>query len=286
AACACASSANAARLRPSCRRACSAPSTAPRATGACSWALPPTTAAAGTWPRHAGGWPRAYATGNWTRRPSTSTCWARNWRCTACRSRTCSCAPAANSASATSCCGNLHTASCGSRISCGRTWTGRRWIAHWPIMAGASGASAAPPRRWQPAQTTHEALFVKQRIVTALVLTPLAIAAVLLLPSPLFVALVAALLLVGLWEWTRLAGFDGHPRRLVLVALHAALMALLARFGWPHLFAPIALVGVAWWLLSLLWLSRFQLGADLSRKRNRWPKLLAGTLAVVPAWCA
>ena len=115
--------------------------------------------------------------------------------------------------------------------------------------------------------------------------TPLAIAAVLLLPSPLFVALVAALLLVGLWEWTRLAGVEGHPLRLLVVAVHAAAMAALARYGWPHLFLPIALAGVLWWLLALLWLSRFDFAAA-PRRRNRWLKVFAGTLAVIPAWCA
>ena len=126
---------------------------------------------------------------------------------------------------------------------------------------------------------------MNQRVLTALVLTPLAIAAVLLLPSPLFMALVAALLLVGLWEWTRLAGLEGHPLRLLVVALHATAMAALARYGWPHLFMPIALVGVAWWLLALLWLTRFGF-ASAPTWPNRWLKVFAGTLAIVPAWCA
>lgn len=126
---------------------------------------------------------------------------------------------------------------------------------------------------------------MNQRIVTALVLTPLAIAAVLLLPSPWFMALVAALFLVGLWEWTRLAGVATQPVRLLIVGVHAALLAALARYGWPHLFMPIALVGVVFWLLVLAWLARFDFAAG-TRRRNRWIKVLAGTLATVPAWCA
>jgi phosphatidate cytidylyltransferase len=127
---------------------------------------------------------------------------------------------------------------------------------------------------------------MKQRILTAVLLLPVAIAAVLLLPSPWFMALAAAVLLVGLWEWTRLSGVTGTATRLLLVGAHAALLAALARYGWPQLFAPIALGGVLWWLLALAWLFRFGFGANLGRRRNRVLALLSGTLAVVPAWCA
>lgn len=127
---------------------------------------------------------------------------------------------------------------------------------------------------------------MNQRVLTAMLLLPLAIAALLLLPTPWFMALAAAVFLVGVWEWTRLSGIPGAGLRLLLVGLHAALMAALAHWGWPHLFAPIALAGVAWWLLATAWLFRFDLGADLSRRRNRALTLAAGTLAVVPAWCA
>lgn len=125
-----------------------------------------------------------------------------------------------------------------------------------------------------------------QRVLTALLLLPAAVAAVLLLPSPWFMALAAALLLLGLWEWTRLSGITGTAERLVLVGAHAALMAVLARYGWPHLFVPIVLLGVLWWLLAIAWLRRFEFGADLGRRRNRVLALASGTLAMIPAWCA
>lgn len=126
---------------------------------------------------------------------------------------------------------------------------------------------------------------MKERIVAALVLTPLAIAAVLLLPTPWFLVLMAALLLAALWEWTRLAGSVGRGKRLLILGGHAAAMAALARWGWPHLFEPIAAIGVLWWALALAWLARFDF-ASMPKRRWRWLKLVAGSLAIIPAWAA
>ena len=126
---------------------------------------------------------------------------------------------------------------------------------------------------------------MKQRIITALLLAPLAIAAVLLLPSAAFMALAAALLLLGLWEWTRLIGFQGHARRSLILIVHAGAMAWLAWRGWPALFPLVALVGVAWWLASLVWL-RFPQFARAPTTAHRWTKLFVGTLLILPTWCA
>jgi phosphatidate cytidylyltransferase len=126
---------------------------------------------------------------------------------------------------------------------------------------------------------------MKQRILTALVLAPLAIGAVLFMPTGLFMVLVASLLLLGLWEWTRLIGIEGHARRAIVLMLHAALLAWLAWRGWPGVFPWIALAGVAWWCVAALWLMRMKLGSAPTRA-NLWLKLAIGSLLVVPAWCA
>jgi phosphatidate cytidylyltransferase len=126
---------------------------------------------------------------------------------------------------------------------------------------------------------------VKQRILTALLLAPIAIAAVLLLPTALFLVLVAAVMLLGLWEWTRLAGVANLTLRALVLVLHAGVMAWLAWRGWPELFKPVVLLGVVWWALALLWLGRAKLGGT-ARRRNVLVKLVAGTLMVIPAWAA
>ncbi|MBE2291702.1 MAG: phosphatidate cytidylyltransferase [Xanthomonadales bacterium] len=132
----------------------------------------------------------------------------------------------------------------------------------------------------------------RTRVLAALVMAPAAIAAILFLPTPWLAALAALVLLGGLWEWLKLAGVDDTLPRIVLVGLNLALMVLLV---WasrgdaglsPALFQTIALAGaLAWLLLAPLWLWRPAFTAG-ERPLARAFKLAAGTLAVVPAWCA
>lgn len=124
---------------------------------------------------------------------------------------------------------------------------------------------------------------MRQRIITALVLLPLAIGGVLWLPSRVFLAVVAALLLLGLWEWTRLAGLPKLHQRAGVIMLNALLLAALAWRGWPHTAMTVAVLGCAWWLFAALWLGRFRWAQQRSRG-NTLIKLAIGSLLVLPAW--
>lgn len=126
---------------------------------------------------------------------------------------------------------------------------------------------------------------MRERVLTALLLAPLVLASILWLPTSALMVLVAAALLAGLWEWTDLVGVHGHTRRATILLAHAGLMAWLAWRGWPGLFPWMALAGVAWWLLALLWL-RFPGFGKARNRRNLVLKLGVGTLLVIPAWCA
>lgn len=125
---------------------------------------------------------------------------------------------------------------------------------------------------------------MKQRVITALVLAPLVLAAILLLPTSFLMPLVAAALLGGLWEWTRLIGIHSHAGRALILLAHAALMAWLAWRGGP-LFPWAALAGVVWWLAALAWL-RVPAFGKADTPANRALKLGIGALLVIPAWCA
>src|SRR5579875_354281 len=126
---------------------------------------------------------------------------------------------------------------------------------------------------------------LKQRVITAVVLAPLLLALIFLASTPVFAALLALIFLLGLWEWTRMAGARGHPFRALLLAGYGVLFALC----WPLVqtrwwWTPV-LAGLIWWLLAPWWLMRIEFAA--SRTRNHVIlKLLAGMLIVVPAWCA
>ena len=127
----------------------------------------------------------------------------------------------------------------------------------------------------------------KTRVIAALVMAPIAIAAILLLPTQWLVALVALVFLIGLWEWFKLAEIDDTLSRTVLLVANLLLMVLLvwASAGSMVLFQIVTLVGVAWWCLALLWLRFFNFASD-HETYARGFKLAAGTLAIVPAWCA
>ena len=129
----------------------------------------------------------------------------------------------------------------------------------------------------------------RTRVIAALVMAPFAIGAILLLPTSWLAMLAALVFLVGLWEWFKLAEIDDTLQRTVLLTANLLLMVLLvwASRGSTDL-VPLrlmALVGAGWWLLALLWLRFFHFASD----HETWArvfKLAAGTLAVVPAWCA
>ena len=64
----------------------------------------------------------------------------------------------------------------------------------------------------------------RTRLLAAAVMAPIAIAAVLLLPTPWMVALGAVLFLAGLWEWFNLAEIDDTLARTMLLVANLLLM--------------------------------------------------------------
>jgi phosphatidate cytidylyltransferase len=131
----------------------------------------------------------------------------------------------------------------------------------------------------------------RTRLIAALVMTPVAIAAMLLLPTPWMMALAAVVFLAGLWEWFELAEIEDALGRWVLLVAHVAMMVALV---WASrstqgfslaLLQTATVVGVVWWVLALLWL-RFPRFGSNHQTHARVFKLAAGALAVIPAWAA
>jgi phosphatidate cytidylyltransferase len=128
------------------------------------------------------------------------------------------------------------------------------------------------------------------RVVMALLLAPLAVLAVLWLPTPWLAMGVGALMLGVLWEWSRLSGLEAPLPRAVYLTGNALLIAALSWGGTgsgPRLFVlkMVAIVGALWWLLAALWLWK----RDFCREDSqvaRLLKLLAGSFCAIPAWAA
>lgn len=131
----------------------------------------------------------------------------------------------------------------------------------------------------------------RTRVITALLMAPAVIAAVLFLPTPWVVAVGALLFLAGLWEWFRLAEVEDTLARSVLLVVNLLLMVMIVwasptdAGGSLVLFKLAVVVGVVWWLLAMLWLMHYDFASDHDTHARVF-KLAAATLSVIPAWCA
>lgn len=127
---------------------------------------------------------------------------------------------------------------------------------------------------------------LKQRVLTAVVLIPCVVGAVLLLPTA-YVALGWGLfIVVGAWEWARLSGWSAPLGRL-LYAIATALALVLIWLARNSASLPPVLLWAAalWWLCALLWLAR-PAWAATGGGPVRWFKALAGAVVLVSAWWA
>lgn len=121
---------------------------------------------------------------------------------------------------------------------------------------------------------------LKQRIITALVLLPIALGGFFLLDGAAFALFIGAVVTIGAWEWARLAGFAAQPLRIAYAALVAAL--LLGLYLVPALAPWLLGAAVLWWLLATLSVLGYP---DSSRYWGGLPgKLLIGLLILLPAW--
>lgn len=126
---------------------------------------------------------------------------------------------------------------------------------------------------------------LKQRIITAIVLAPLLVALIFLTKASVFATLLGLIFLLGMWEWTRLAGVRGHALRSACLLGYAIVFALLWHVcKTPWWWLPV-LAGLVWWLLALTWLGHHRFAAEPT-PAHAYLKLVAGGLVAVPAWCA
>ena len=121
---------------------------------------------------------------------------------------------------------------------------------------------------------------LKQRIITALILLPIALGGFFLLDGGAFALFIAVVVALGAWEWARLAGLEAQPLRVA----YAALVAVLIYGAWlaPALAPWLLGAAVLWWLAATL------LVLNYPESSRYWGglsgKLLIGLLILLPAW--
>lgn len=121
---------------------------------------------------------------------------------------------------------------------------------------------------------------LKQRIITALWLLPLALGGFFFLEGWQFALFIGAVVALAGWEWAQLAGFKGQPLRVAYGVVVAVL--LYGLYLLPQLVPWVLLLALVWWLVATLLVvsypgSKRYLHAPLS-------KPLIGLLILLPAW--
>jgi len=124
---------------------------------------------------------------------------------------------------------------------------------------------------------------LKQRILTALVLAPLAIGALFFLPLDLFMLSLDLVLLAGAWEWSALSGLKKTGQRVMYVFTHVLALAVMHLMAVYWLSPPVFVVPLLMWALALWWVGRFPVGGLWQVVNVR---LLLGFLVLLPVWLA
>jgi len=121
---------------------------------------------------------------------------------------------------------------------------------------------------------------LKQRIITALLMLPVALGGFFLLEGGAFALFIAAVITLAAWEWAQLAGFSEQPQRLGFAGVVAILLLLL--FNYQQLAGLLMALAMAWWVLASVLVLTFP---ESSRHwAGRPARLLIGLLVLLPAW--
>jgi phosphatidate cytidylyltransferase len=136
---------------------------------------------------------------------------------------------------------------------------------------------------------------LKQRILTALLLAPLALLAILFLPIEGFKYIVAGVIFLGAYEWANMSGitawiFKGWFAVFIGVLLALLIFSVDADNIWVQgelnaIYFFILQISVIWWLLSFFMILAYPRYSDVW-KNSRGIRATFGVLTLIPAWVA
>jgi len=119
---------------------------------------------------------------------------------------------------------------------------------------------------------------LKTRIITALILAPIAIGGIFFLPPLGFALFTGAIITIGAWEWANMSGLAAPAARVVYALVTAAVL-----YGLLNVPAVAVLwLALFWWVVCFLLVRSYPEGSE------RWgsvpARALMGLLVLVPAW--
>ncbi len=128
---------------------------------------------------------------------------------------------------------------------------------------------------------------LKQRLLTALILIPLVVWAVLGLSTSVLGLILALFVLLGSWEWARLIGLHSPIVRSAYVAFIAMLLYLskfLLATSENFIFASLVAAGL-WWLIGTVWVFLYRGETGLKPVDTQFG-LFVGVIVLIPTWLA
>jgi len=128
---------------------------------------------------------------------------------------------------------------------------------------------------------------LKQRLLTALILIPLVVWAVLGLSTAVLGLILGLFVLLGSWEWARLIGLQSTLARSSYVAFIAMLLYLstfLLATSAGFVFAVLVVAGL-WWLVGTAWVFRYRGETGLKPADTQFG-LFIGVVVLIPTWLA
>lgn len=136
---------------------------------------------------------------------------------------------------------------------------------------------------------------LKQRIITALVLAPLALIAILFLPIEPFKYVVAGVMMVGAYEWANMSGITERIVKtsfMVFIGIIFAIIIALvdAEAIWVQgelngLYFVFLQIAALWWLVSLFMIIAYPRYSNFW-KNSKVIRATFGVLTLVPTWVA
>jgi phosphatidate cytidylyltransferase len=124
---------------------------------------------------------------------------------------------------------------------------------------------------------------LKQRLLTAMLLAPLVVFAVLYASLPWLAGILGVFVLIGAWEWSALSGCKSLAQRGGYTALVAALMGL--AYWQLQLGVYWLLLACGFWGLALSWVQHYQQGRNLL-PTSSLGRGLSGLAVLLPGWVA
>ncbi|WP_203141774.1 phosphatidate cytidylyltransferase [Marinobacter mangrovi] len=119
---------------------------------------------------------------------------------------------------------------------------------------------------------------LKTRVITALILAPIAIGCIFFLPPLGFALFTGIIISIGAWEWANMAGMTAGPARIGYALATALVLFLLLQ----STALTVLVLAVIWWVVALLLVRAYPGGSQ------QWQpvpvRALMGGLVLVPAW--